>query len=331
MRAIVIARPGGPEVLELRQVPDPTPGPNEILVRVHAAGVNRADLLQRRGSYPAPPGAPSDIPGLEYAGEVAALGSGTSRWQVGDRVMGLVGGGGYAELVVAHQATALTIPAALSFEQAGAVPEAFITAHDALVRQMRMKAGERVLIHAVGSGVGTAALQLVLALGATPIGTSRSAAKLARARELGLEVAIDTTAGDVAEAVRRETGGAGVDLVLDLVGGSLLPTSLAALAPGGRLILVGLTAGRRAEVDLGLILNRRLTVVGTTLRSRPLEEKIAVTADFARDVLPLLAAGRVRPIVDRALPAAQAPEAHRLLEADATFGKLVLNWRAGAA
>jgi putative PIG3 family NAD(P)H quinone oxidoreductase len=313
-------------VLELREVPQPVPGAGEILVHVAAAGVNRADILQRKGHYPAPPGSPPDIPGLEYAGEVAALGPGAARWRGGDRVMGLVGGGACAEFLVTHADTAIPVPAAWLAADAGAVPEVFLTAFDALVLQLGMKAGETVLVHAVASGVGTAALQLVKAWGGRCIGTSRSAAKLERARALGLDVAVDSSREDFAEAVRRETGGRGVDVVLDLVGGPFLEGNLKALAPRGRMIIVGLTAGRTAPLDMGLVLNKRLTLVGTAMRSRTLEEKIAVARAFEGDVLPLFTAGRLRPVLDRTFPMAQVGDAHRALETDATFGKLVLVW-----
>jgi putative PIG3 family NAD(P)H quinone oxidoreductase len=326
MRAIVIARSGGPEVLELRDVPAPGPGPGEILVRVRAVGLNRADVLQRKGHYPAPPGVPADIPGLEYAGEVAALGEGVTRWTPGDRVMGLVAGGACAEFLVAHEDTAISAPAAWPCAEAAAVPEAFLTAYDAIIRQLHLAAGESVLIHAVSSGVGTAALQLAHAWGARAFGTSRSAEKLGRAAPLGLDVAIDSSREDFAEVVRRETGGRGVDVVLDLVGGPALEGNLKSLALRGRMIIVGLTAGRSAQLDMGLVLNKRLTIVGTALRSRSLEEKAALTGDFEREVMPLFAAGRLGPVLDRSFPMAEAAEAHRVMEANAHFGKLVLAW-----
>jgi len=324
MKAVVITKPGGPEVLELQDLAVPEPAAGEILVRVRAAGLNRADLLQRLGQYPAPFGAPANVPGLEYAGEVAALGTGARAWKVGDRVMGLVPGGGCAELVTTHEALALRAPAGLSFEQAAAVPEVFITAYDALMRQMLLRAGERLLIHAVGSGVGTAALQLAGTIHARTFGTSRSAAKLEQARRLGLEVAIDTATEDFVQVVRSRTDGEGVDVVLDLVGGPALAGNIQVLARGGRMIVVGLTGGRSASIDLGAVLSKRLTIVGTVLRARTLDEKIAVTAGFAQDILPLLEAGLVRPVVDRVYPLADAAEAHRRLESNATFGKLVL-------
>ncbi|MGA2382935.1 MAG: NAD(P)H-quinone oxidoreductase [Gemmatimonadales bacterium] len=324
MKAVVITRTGGPEVLETHDVPAPEPEAGEILVRVRAAGINRADLLQRLGQYPAPFGAPANIPGLEYAGEVAALGTGARAWKVGDRVMGLVPGGACAEFLTTHEAVAMRVPAAWSFEQAAAVPEVFITAYDALMRQMLLRAGERILIHAVASGVGTAALQLAASIHARTFGTSRSAAKLERARQLGLEVAIDTSREDFVEVVRQKTDGAGVDVVLDLVGGPALAGNIQALARAGRMIVVGLTGGRSAPIDLGAVLSKRLTIVGTVLRARTLDEKIAVTAAFVQDILPLLEAGMVHPVLDRTYALSEAADAHRRLESNATFGKLVL-------
>ncbi len=324
MKAVVITKPGGAEVLAVQDLAAPEPQAGEILVRVRAAGINRADVLQRQGLYPAPFGAPANIPGLEYAGEVAALGTGARAWKVGDRVMGLVPGGAYAELVATHEAVAMRVPAGWSFEDAAAVPEVFITAYDALMRQMLLRAGERLLIHAVGSGVGTAAVQLAASIHARTFGTSRTAAKLARARALGLEVGIDTAREDFVEVVRERTGGEGVDVVLDLVGGPALAGNVQAMARGGRMIVVGLAGGRSAPIDLGAVLNKRLTIMGTVLRARTLDEKIAVTAVFTQDILPLLEARMVRPVVDRVFPLADAAEAHRRLESNATFGKIVL-------
>lgn len=326
MRAIRIAEPGGPEVLELGEVPRPEPGPAEVLVRVRAAGVNRAEILQRRGLYPAPPGWPADVPGLEFAGRVEAVGERVTERGVGDRVMGLVGGGGYAEYVVVHEREAIPVPELLSWEEAAAVPEVFVTAHDALFTRGRLSLGEWVLIHAVGSGVGTAALQLARAAGAKTLGTSRTEWKLDRARELGLDLAIQAGAEDFVDAVLDATGGRGADLILDLVGGGYLPRNLASLATLGRIVVVGLTAGAFAEIDLGVVLRKRITMVGTSLRSRPLEEKVAAVQAFARHALPLFAEGRIRPVMDRSFPMEEAPEAHRRMEADRNFGKIVLVW-----
>ncbi|HYJ78074.1 MAG TPA: NAD(P)H-quinone oxidoreductase [Longimicrobiaceae bacterium] len=326
MKAIVITRPGGPEVLVQEERPVPEPGPGEVRVRVHASALNRADILQRRGDYPAPPGAPADVPGLEYAGEVDAAGEGAGLWAVGNRVMGIVGGGAHAEYVVVHEREAIRIPQNLGWNEAAAVPEAFLTAYDALFRQLDLKMGERVLIHAVGSGVGTAAVQLAHAAGALTIGTSRTAEKLKRAAELGMEVGIDTSSEDLAEAVNQATYGSGVHAVLDLVGGKLFEASLRVLALRGRLIVVGTTGGAQAEMDLGLLLRRRLQLIGTVLRSRPLEEKIALAREFSRSVLPLFSNGRIRPVVDTVHPFSEIRAAHERMERNESFGKIVLTW-----
>jgi putative PIG3 family NAD(P)H quinone oxidoreductase len=326
MKAFVITRPGGPEVLVQEERPVPEPGPGEIRVRVHASAMNRADLLQRRGMYPAPPGAPADVPGLEYAGEVDAVGPGAGLWAVGNRVMGIVGGGGHAEFVVVHEREAIRVPQVLSWEEAAAVPEAFLTAYDALFRQLDLKVGERVLVHAVGSGVGTAALQLALAAGAEVIGTSRTPAKLERARALGLETGIDTSKEDLAEAVNQATYGSGVHALLDLVGGKLLESSLRVLALRGRAVVVGTTAGAKVEIDLNLLLRRRILLSGTVLRSRPLEEKIALAREFSSAVLPLISSGRIRPVVDSVYPFKEIRKAHERMEANDSFGKIVLTW-----
>jgi NADPH:quinone reductase len=327
VKAVVITRPGGVDVLKLEDRPVPQPGPGEIRVRVHASALNRADLLQRRGHYPAPPGAPADVPGLEYAGEVDAIGEGAGLWAVGNRVMGIVGGGGYAEYVVVHEREAIRIPQNLSFEEAAAVPEAFLTAYDALFRQLDLKVGERLLVLAVASGVGTAALQLGRAAGAEVIGTSRTAEKLARARdELGLETAVDTSSEDLAEAVNQATYGSGVHAVLDLVGGELLEASLRVVALRGRVAVVGTTGGSKVQVDLGVLLRRRIHLFGTVLRTRPLEEKIALAREFSGAVIPLLSSGRIRPVVDTVHPFSAVRTAHQQMEANRSFGKIVLTW-----
>ena len=324
MRAIVITRPGGPEVLQLRDVPLPKPGKREIRVRVAATAVNRADLIQREGKYPAPPGVPADIPGLEYAGVVDSLGPRVSRWRGGERVMGLVGGGSYAEYIITHEDEAVGVPESLSLELAAAVPEAFITAHDALITQMKLRRGRIVLIHAVGSGVGTAALQLAKAIGAQVIGTQRSAWKLERAASLGLDHAIDADSEDFAEIVLDITGGRGVDGILDLVGGSYLTGNVRALATQGRILLVGLVAGTTHELDMRAVLRKRATIIGTVLRSRSLDDKIAATQTFAGEILPLIENGAVRPIVDDVLPLEEAAQAHQLVADNRIFGKVVL-------
>lgn len=326
MRAVTIPTFGAPSVLQLQEVPDPEPRAGEVLVRVRATALNRADLVQRMGRYPAPEGALPLVPGLEYAGEIVALGDGVVGWRAGERVFGIVGGGAHAELVTAHASTLARIPDGLSWEAAAAVPEAFITAHDALVTQGALAPGERVMVHAVGSGVGLAVVQVARALGATVFGTARTADKVERARELGLDAGIvaGPDLGAVTDAARTWSHGTGVDVVIDLVGGAYVPAGLAALATKGRLVLVGLVAGSEAVVDLRLVLSRRLTLRGTALRSRTTEEKAAATRGFVQDVLPHLASGAMRPVIDRVLPLAEIRRAHEVMGANDTFGKIVL-------
>ncbi len=323
MRAVLIPRPGGPEVLELRELPEPVPGPDEVLVRVRASALNRADLLQRRGRYPAPPGSPADVPGLEFAGEVERCGDRVAVLRPGDRVMGIVGGGAHAEKLRIHERECVRVPPALAWTDAAAVPEAFSTAWDALFVRAGLLAGEAVLVHAAGSGVGTAAVQLAAAAGARVAGTSRDAGKLRRLAALGVEHALPGDADDLVERVRLALGGH-VDVVLDLLGAGALALDLEVLAPRGRLVLIGTITGSRAEIDLGRVMAKRLTVVGTVLRSRSVEEKIALARDLERTVVPLLAAGRVRPVVDRVLPLDRIAEAHALMERNENFGKIVL-------
>ena len=323
MQAAVYTGAGGAEVIELQERPTPVPQADYVLVRVRAAGLNRADLMQRNGVYPAPPGVPADVPGLEFAGQVEAIGPDVSLVKPGDRVMGLVGGGSHATHLVAHERTLVPIPEEFDFPLAAAIPEVFITAHDALFTQGRLAPGERVLIPAVGSGVGTAAVQLARAVGCTVFGTARSADKLERARELGLDVAIDTSREDLVEAVARAAPG-GVNLLIDFIGAAALESNLRVLAQRGRLVQVGLLGGAKATLDLRIVQGKRLTIVGTVLRSRPLEEKIDATRRFAEQVLPLLARGTVRPILDRVFPLDQLAEAHRAMEGNLNFGKIVV-------
>ena len=321
MRAITITKPGGPDVLAVVDRPMPEPSRGEVRVRVRATAINRADLLQRMGAYPAPADAPPDIPGLEIAGEVDALGPGVERLAIGDRVFGLVGGGGYAEAVVAHERALAKIPGDLSFEHAAAVPEAFITAHDAIVGQADLRGGETLLVHAVGSGVGTAAVQLARALGVHSIGTARTPDKLERARALGMDAGVIPEAGKFADAVRAHGE---PHVVLELVGGAYLDEDIRVAALRGRIVLVGLLAGMRTEVDLGGILRKRLRIIGTVLRARPLEEKIAVMRTFETQVVPLLARGKIAPVIDTVMDLDAAPAAHQRMASNAGFGKIVL-------
>lgn len=342
MRAIVIEPPRASSpsgrargALVLRDVPLPEPGPGQVRVRIGATAINRADLLQRLGAYPAPPDAPADIPGMEIAGTIDALGEGASRASglvEGDRVFGIVGGGGYAEAVVVHARTLAKIPAGVDEVFAAAIPEAFITAYDAMVTQAGLQAGETVLVSAVGSGVGTAAVQIARAVGARVIGTARSEDKLTKARELGMCLGIHPRTGEgkaplFAEEVREKTDGRGVDLVLELVGGDYVPEALNALADRGRMMLVGLLAGARAELDLGVVLRKRLVIRGTVLRSRPLEEKILAGRLLARHIAPLVGEGAFRPIVDRVMGLEEAEAAHDYVASNVGFGKVVLRVR----
>jgi len=325
MKAVVITRPGGPEVLEYREVPDPVAGPEDLLIRVRATALNRADLLQRMGGYPQPGPKPAfEIPGLEYAGEVIAVGERVEGFAVGDRVMGLLAGGGYAGLVATHYRLAVKVPDVLSWEEAGATPEVFITAHDALL-QCGLAAGERVLIHAAGSGVGVAATQVAKVMGASLVaGTAGSAEKLARAAELGLDLGINYREQDFAEEVLRATDGKGVDVILDVIGAEYWERNLRALAVKGRMVVVGLMGGTGASTNLGVLLQKRLQVRGTTLRARPMEEKAAATRAFEKSVLPHIASGRVKVVIDRVYALRDAAEAHAYMATNANFGKIVL-------
>ena len=329
MKAAVITRPGGPEVLEIRDVPQPKPAAGQVLVRVHASALNRADLLQRAGRYPAPPGFPADIPGMEFAGEVAECGANAHRWMPAQRVFGITGGGAQAEYVAVDERTLAEIPPNLSWTDAASIPEVFITAHDALWIQAALRPKERVLITAVGSGVGLAATQLVRAKHAIPYGTSRTPDKIARARDYGLEegAAIKDPATELPELAKKWFGefpDTGFDVILDLTAGPYVAAGISVLRMKGRLMLVGTTAGNSGELKFSPLLAKRLTIKGTSLRGRPIEEKIEAAQAFARDVVPLLTSGKVKPTIDRAFPLAEIAAAHQYLESDQSFGKVVL-------
>lgn len=311
MRCIVFSGAGGAEVMELRERPDPQPGPDEVLVAVTHAGLNPADLHQRAGHYPAPPGAPADVPGLEVAGTVAVCGARVTAWRPGDRVFGIVGGGGLADRVAVHERHLAAIPDRLDDQGAAAVPEAFITAHDAVVTQAGLRLGETLLVNGATGGVGSAAVQLGLAAGARVLANARSADGLARLERLG---ARPCRLDDAAE----------VDVVLELVGAQNLEGSLRALAIRGRIVVVGTGAGARGEIHLGALMGRRASITGTLLRARPLDEKAAAVQAFARQVVPLLGSGAVSPIVDRVFAAEQAADAFDHLAAAGKFGKVML-------
>ena len=322
MRAVVITKPGGPEVLEIQNVPTPEPIGDQVRVRVRAAGLNRADLSQRMGMYPAPADAPADIPGLEFAGEVDAVGPLVRTYTKGQRVMGITGGGGQAEYILVHEGLLVTIPANLDFVQAAAVPEVFMTAHDALFTQAGLQMGERVLIHAAGSGVGTAAIQLAHAVGATTFGTSRTPDKLERAKPLGLDFGLSDK--DFANEVKQRTDGAGVHVVLDFVGAAYMAQNLEVLTTWGRLVFLATLGGTQANVNLGLLMSKRIQIRGCTLRTRTLEEKLGVTRRFSTQVLPLLASGKVKPIVEQVYKMHEIGDAHQTMAANKNFGKLIV-------
>lgn len=323
MRAVVISRPGGPDVLEIREVAVPEPVGDQVRVRVHAAGLNRADLAQRLGHYPAPAGFPADIPGLEFAGEVDAVGPLVRMWKPGQRVMGITGGGGQAEYLVAHEGLLVAIPDNLDYVQAAAVPEVFMTAHDALFTQGSLQIGERILIHAAGSGVGTAAIQLAHAVGATVFGTSRTPAKLEQAKALGLDYGL--SGQQFLDEVKRLTNGEGVHMVLDFIGALYMKQNLQALALQGRLVFLSTLGGADASVDLRLVMSKRLQIRGCTLRARSLEEKLGVTRRFATQVVPLLARGTIKPVVEHVYPLHEVAAAHLAMGENRNFGKLILN------
>jgi putative PIG3 family NAD(P)H quinone oxidoreductase len=323
MTAVEISEPGGPDVLRLVERRTPEPANGEVLVKVAAAGVNRPDIMQRLGKYPPPAGA-SDIPGLEIAGTIAAIGDGVTRWHEGDRICALVAGGGYAEYCVVPEPQCLPVPPGMDFTAAAAVPETFFTVWTNLFERARLQPGERALIHGGTSGIGTTAIQLARAFGAQVLATAGSDAKCDACRRLGA-TAINYRTTDFVAAVKDATGGRGADVILDIVGGDYVPRNLECLALNGRLVQIGLIGGARSEINLSTILQKRLTITGSTLRARSVEEKGAIARQLEKHVWPLLAAGKVSPIVDRALPLSQAADAHRLLESGQVIGKLVLN------
>ena len=323
MRAIVIEQPGGPDVLQMGELPDPTPAPGELLVRVHATALNRLDLLQREGRYPVPPDAPDTL-GVEMAGEVVGWGEGVTGWSRGDRVCALLLGGGYAELAAFPAAMAIPTPANLSYEQAAAIPEVFLTAYLNLFDLGGLRAGGYALIHGGASGVGTAAIQLARAAGARAIVTVGSAEKAERCRTLGAAAAINYREGPFEPAVKEATGGRGVDVILDMVGAPYWEQNLACLVVGGRLILVSQQGGGKLEIDLGAIQRKRLRVIGTGLRPLPLAEKVALNRRFKDFALDRFADGRLVPVVDRVYPLEDAPDAHRYMASNANIGKIVL-------
>ena len=323
MRAVVLESYGGPEVLTVRDVPDPVPGPEEVLVAVAATALNRADLLQRRGFYPGPP-MPHEIPGMELSGRVTALGERVQAVAVGDDVMAIVGGGAYAEQICVHERLVMPTPVSLSVADAAAIPEVFITAYDALVVQGGLTAGRTALVHAGGSGVGTAAIQIAKAIGASVIVTA-SAGKLDRCIELGADAAVDYGSADFVVAANTETAGRGVDVVLDVIGGDYVDRNIDALTVGGRIVQVGVMGGGSTKVTIAKLLPKRASIIGTVLRGRAIEEKIAITQRFRAEMLPLFAAGRLHPVIDSRYPLDRIAEAHERMETNANIGKIVID------
>lgn len=327
MKAVLVSEPGGPEKLQVVELPDPTPGPGEVAIEIHASALNRADLLQRRGLYPPPPGT-TDILGLECAGVVSELGPGTTdSVRVGDRVMVLLGGGGYAERVVVPEALTMKIPDGLDFEHAAAIPEAFLTAREALFVTGNLRSTESVLIHAAAGGVGSAAVQLSRVLGARVFATAGGPAKCQWLRALGADVAIDYKAQDFAAVIKNETQGHGVDVILDFIGAAYAEQHAACLALRGRQVLIGVLGGAEAKVNFGRLLQKRQSLLGVVMRSRSTQEKIELTRAFARTCLPLFAEGRLKPLVDSVLPLSEVAKAHQRMEANENLGKIVLSLR----
>jgi putative PIG3 family NAD(P)H quinone oxidoreductase len=323
MRAIVITEPGGPEVLQLREVPDAVAGPGEVLVRVRATAVNRADLLQRTGNYSPPPGA-SPYPGLECSGTIEALGEGVTGWTVGDEVCALLAGGGYAELVAVPVGQLLPVPAGLTLLEAAALPEVVCTVWSNVFLTAALQPGETLLVHGGSSGIGTMAIQLASAVGATVAVTAGSAEKLERCRALGASVLVNYKENDFVEAVRTATGGRGADVILDNMGASYLARNVEVLAVNGRLVVIGLQGGARAELDIGALLRKRAAVIATSLRARPLGEKAAIVAAVREHVWPLLESGEVRPVVHATMPLSDIAEAHEVLSRSQHVGKVLI-------
>lgn len=328
MRAVVVDHPGEADVLRVAAVPDPVAGADEVLIRVASAGLNRADLLQRRGFYPPPAGA-SEILGLEVAGVIDSVGAGVRDWSPGDRVMALLEGGGYAELARVRATQIVRVPDELALLDAGGVPEVFITAHDNLFTRARLQPGEAVLIHGGAGGVGTAAIQLAHAHGCRVIVTAGSAAKVHACLELGADGGINYNTEDFVVRTLDETGDHGADVVLDVIGAAYLERNIDALAGDGRIVVIGMQGGTHAELDIGMLNRKRGSIIATHLRNRPPAQKADIVAAFARDVVPALAAGTMHPVIERVFPLHEVAEAHRLLESGAVIGKVVLDVAAG--
>ncbi len=329
MRAVVLERFGGPDVLQVRSLPDLRPGLSQVRVKVEATALNRADVLQREGRYPAPAPKPGDILGLEFSGTVDQVGPGVTAWKPGDRVFGLVGEGAYADQLVTHERMLMPIPAGLSFEEAAGIPEVYFTAYDALVDRAHVGLGDVVLIHAAGSGVGTAAIQLAKAMGARVIATTGTEDKVRRAQTLGADRVINYKQEAFEPIVMAETEHHGADVILDFIGGPYLERNVSAAATLGRIVLIGLLGGTRGEIDVRPFFAKRLSLIGTTLRARPIEQKIELTQRFMAHLLPLFASGRLKAVIDKTFPLDDISGAHRYMEEDRNFGKIIVRPGAG--
>lgn len=323
MTAIAITQPGGPDVLKPVTMPTPAPGAGEVLIKVEAAGVNRPDVLQRKGAYPPPPGA-SEIPGLEVAGEVVALGENASQWEIGNKVCALVAGGGYAQYCVVHETNALPVPAGLTMAEAAGVPETFFTVWTNVFERGALKLGESLLVHGGSSGIGTTAIQIASQLGSTVYTTAGSADKCAACEELGAQRAINYREEDFVEVLKQETGKKGIDVTLDMVGGDYIQRNIKAAARDGRIVNIAFLNGSKAEVDFMMVMLKRLTLTGSTLRIRPTADKAAIASALRQTVWPLIEAGKVKPQLFKTFPLANASEAHALMETSAHIGKIVL-------
>lgn len=324
MRAVVLRSYGGPEALTIEDIPDPVVGPEEVLVDIRATALNRADTLQRRGLYPNPYPEAHEVPGLEFAGTVAQVGTRVRQWKPGDHVMAITGGGAYAERIAMHERQLLAVPARVGLDDAAAIPEVYLTAWDALVVQGGLTSGRWALVHAGASGVGTAGIQIAKAIGAN-IAVTCSAGKVDAVRALGADVVIDYGSQDFVEETKQATGGRGVDVILDVIGGDYVNRNIAAVAVQGRVVQVGVMGGASSPVNVGAMLGKRMQLIGTVLRPRPIEEKIALTKRFEREMLPLFDTGVLRPVIDSRYPLDRVAEAHAHMESNANIGKILLD------
>lgn len=325
MKAVVITQPGGPEVLQIEERPVPDYGPNEVLVKVHASGINRPDVFQRKGNYPPPAGAPVDIPGLEIAGEVIEVGADVNRWKAGDKVCALVSGGGYAEYCNVPEGQCLPIPGKLSFTEAASLPETFFTVWSNVFDRGQLKGEETLLVHGGSSGIGVTAIQMAKALGHKVYVTAGSDEKCRFCEELGAAKAINYKTENFADAIKQLTGGKGVDVILDMIGGDYTPGNLQSLAEGGRLVLINTMKGKDVQVDLSVVMRKRLSITGSMLRSREIAFKAAIAQNLEKNIWRLIESGKIKPIIYKIFPAENAADAHRLMESSEHIGKIVLN------